>query len=375
MKHYYLILLVLLCGCIRSELPSSEADIVAFSLPDVRLMENNINADFVYIMVSSRDESRLNNIVPKFTLSKGASIMQADNTSADSAVNLNNAEYIVTAENGVSTKKYTISIAREYDSDTVRFNFNDWKTTSDGYYKLSDDNWSSGNAGITIALGMLGREKTPLNYPTQMSTEGKDGNAAKLVTTQGGKPLGMNVAVWAGSFFLGNFNTANVITPLRATEFGRTYKRRPRCMRGWYKYSEGTGAYIRSYSNNSERTDTIPAQRDSCAIYAVFYLSDGSTLDATTIDNHPSIIARADIANSAGGGAATAGDGWHEFNLEFRYRDNDFVMDSMRQYKLAIVFSSSARGGTSKPNEPSVVVYAGKVGSTLIVDEVEVVND
>jgi hypothetical protein len=199
-----------------------------------------------------------------------------------------------------------------------------------------------------------------------MTTEGKYGSAVKLETKLGGQILNLNVPVWSGNFFLGNFNTSKVASsPLEATEFGRRYKRKPKVMQGYYKYREGSGMY------NDSGTEVNRA--DSCSIYAVFYRADqGETLTAYDINTSPLVLARADLAD----GSQTSGNNFHEFSIEFgQYREEPDFRN--HKYKLTIVFSSSARGGTAKyeNGQPTkAAFYAGKPGSTLIVDEVRVIN-
>jgi hypothetical protein len=375
LRHYFtgaVVAVVVLTACIKRELPSSEADIVGFSLPNIELLEHDVKTNSVYFMVNDRDWNFLQNIAPIIQVSAGATIEPA----AGVSVNLDTIKYIVTAENGQAQKTYTFNIAKEYNSDTVRFAFEDWSITKDGFYKMNDESWSSGNAGITMAVGILGREKIPANYPSQMTDAGKSGNAVKLVTTKGGSILGMNVAVWAGNCLLGNFNTGKILTPLYATEFGRVYKRKPLKIHGFYKYTqESAERYRYSYSNDT--TTYYADHADTCDIYAVFYLADHvETLTAYDINNSPWVIARAEIAD----GSATQGVDFQEFTLDFVYKPNAESIDfEKHKYKLAIVFSSSAGGGTPKldadGNPTDIVTYAGKVGSTLIVDEVEVINE
>jgi hypothetical protein len=355
-------------ACIQPELPGSEADIKKLELPGVACLEKNINStdNSIYIKVESKHWLSLLSIRPQIEISKGATITPP----LGEAVNLNTVEYVVTSENGQSSKTYTFNLAQEYTGDTVFFPFEGWKITGDGYYALKDADWSSGNAGVSLGLPMLNRDKIPENYPSQMLASGKKGNAVKLETKLGGGFFLINVPVWAGNFFLGNFNVSKALSStLEATEFGRSYKRKPRCIQGYYKYREGSGRY----TDNGVDVD----RADSCSIYAVFYRADegsgNATLTAYDVNTSPRILARADLPD----GSQTDGDEFHEFAIEFgEYTDEpDF---ENRRYKLAIVFSSSARGGTPKYDEAGrptkTAVYAGKAGSTLIVDEVKVIN-
>ncbi|GHT17247.1 hypothetical protein AGMMS4956_20640 [Bacteroidia bacterium] len=360
-------------SCIQSEPLSSEADILSFAIPGVDLVDININTNSVYIVIENKDLEKLQNVKPQIEVSQGAKI------SPDTLVNLHDVKYIVTSQNGNSQKQYIIDIAQEYTDDTIHFSFDGWSTTSDGYYKLNDMAWSSGNGGITTALNLLSRPKIPESYPSQMTNDGYNGNAVRLETKRGGIIFNsLNIAVWAGNFFLGNFNTNYLLDPLKATEFGRVYKRKPHRMQGFYKYTEGPGLYYESLDKIGTQIGTLDsfARADSCSIYAVFYLADNKqTLTAYDIHTSPLVIARADLPKSEA--ASTSGDGFHKFDLPFVYTSEpDF---DHHIYKLAILFSSSAVGGAptfdanGKPT--TTVLYAGKPGSVLIVDEVRVVNE
>ncbi|MDR3366081.1 MAG: PCMD domain-containing protein [Prevotellaceae bacterium] len=351
-------------ACINPELPSSEADIEEFALPGIRCIEKNIGTNDIYIKVENKDWLSLLSIIPQIEISEGATIAPPPNV----AVDLNTVKYVVTSENKQSSKTYTISLAQEYTGDTIFFPFESWEVTNEGYSAPCDKDWSSGNAGISMGLGILGRPPIPASYPSQMATEGKVGNAVKLETKLGGRIIVVDVPVWSGNFFWGSFNTGKALTsPLEATEFGRSYKRKPRCVQGYYKYREGEG----KYNDNG----TLIDRADSCSIYAVFYRADQGdseiTLTAYDVNTSPRILARADLTD----GSPTEGDGFHEFSIEFSYKaEPDFAN---HKYKLAIVFSSSARGGTAKYANgmpTKTALYAGKVGSTLVVDEVKVIN-
>ncbi|MDR3297734.1 MAG: PCMD domain-containing protein, partial [Prevotellaceae bacterium] len=174
------------------------------------------------------------------------------------------------------------------------------------------------------------------------------------------------VPVWSGNFFLGNFNTKSVLDPLKATEFGRSTSRKPHSLHGYYSYTQGSGMY-------NEHT-TLITRPDSCAIYAVFYRADADNgseviLTAYDIGSSPYVVARAELPD----GSTTAGSGFHEFHLDFKYRDGVIVDFEKHRYKLAVVFASSSVGAALRGNPPTIY-YAGKVGSVLLVDEVRVIN-
>jgi hypothetical protein len=369
--------LAAISSCIQTEQPSSEADITGFRLPAAEVWENDIDqaSGIIYIKVDGKKWDNFTHAAPQITISENATIFPPSGAPVDlTDITL---RYVVTAENGRSTKTYTIKVdsASNFDKDTALFSFDEWRIIPTGgysYYVLdsndwSHKDWSSGNAGVGIALLLQGKSKNPANYPSQMTTEGKSGCAVKLETKPGATIFGMKIPVWSGNFFLGNFNTNKVTSsPLEATEFGRTYKRKPISLQGYYKYKEGSG----KYNDNGTEID----RADSCSIYAVFYRADhDETLTAYDINTSPLTLARAALAD----GSPTVGDGFHKFNIEFGQYSEAPDFDK-HKYKLAIVFSSSARGGTPKyeNGQPTkTTIYSGKVGSTLIVDELRVIND
>ncbi|MDR3328773.1 MAG: PCMD domain-containing protein [Prevotellaceae bacterium] len=360
--------LAALAACTENEHPSSEADILTFALPpSIGIVENEVRSSDIYLKVPHENWGKLSSAAPTITLSAGASITPASGAAVDlTGVGF---AYTVTAQDGKTVKTYTLSLTEEYTADTVLFSFEGWQVAAAGYQRLSNADWSSGNGGVNMGMLVLGGidTKDPTSYPTQKTTEGYAGNAVLLETKLGGsKPPFLDVPVWAGNCFLGSFEASTAIaSPLDATAFGRAYKRRPIALQGYYKYREGAG----KYNHNGEEI----VRPDSCSIYAVLYRCDDgeATLTAYDINTSPRVVARADLAD----GASTAGDEFQPFDIPFRYASEpDFAG---HKYKLAVVFSSSAVGAApvyvdGKPTKKAL--YAGKVGSRLIVDEVRIVN-
>jgi hypothetical protein len=357
-----------IASCIKPEKSSCEADIVGFSINGLTpVAEPDFNPNEVVIKISESDWPSVVEtdalLTPTLTLSEGATVQPPSGT----PVKLSSAQYIVTAQDGHTTKIYTITAIKEYAGDTLYFPFDEWKVKDgEGYNILSDVSWSNGNPGVSMGLGLMGRPLIPASYPSQMSDEAVLGKAVRLETKQGGTIMSMQVPVWSGNCFLGNFNTKAVLDPLKATEFGRSTRRKPQSLYGYYKYTQGSG----KYNEHAELID----RPDSCDIYAVFYRADADdgsdvTLSAYDIGTSPYVVARADLPD----GSTTAGNSFHEFHLDFVYRDGAIVDFDNHRYKLAVVFASSSVGAALRGNPPTVY-YAGKVGSVLLVDEVRVVN-
>ena len=161
----------------------------------------------------------------------------------------------------------------------------------------------------------------------------------------------------AGNLFYGHFDTSNAaMEPLKATQFGHPFDRKPLRFTGYYQY---TPAKKVTDKRNHELTDV----KDSAAVYAIFYRNHDAAghevvIDGTNVKTSPAIIARADMGYVA---PQTA---WTAFDVAFAYTSEiDLDVLENNGYSLALVFSSSKRGD----------VFIGAVGSTLKVDRVRVV--
>jgi len=348
-----LILAILFFSCSSDEgVKSSENYIEKFSLPtEINLVQINIinEQNLVYVLTDSANYEKLSTVEPTVEASKGASIKEEGKNWTDK-----NFKYVITAENG-GTREYSVVISKTVPNKN---SFEDWASDK-GYYVLSDLNWTNGNAGISTALQFFGKDNAnPENYPTKKTTEGYEGNAVLLETITGGSIFGRDMPILSGNFFLGNFNTSKMATDeLAATEFGKLYLAKPKSVKGYYKYEEGTGNFVGG---------TDSTKKDSCDIYAAFYQAsddNGKEIILTAkdtkdkLDKSPYVLAFARWPNCS----TTQGTGFQPFVLDLdNYKSNpDF---KKYNYKLLITFAASKGGAT----------YEGKIGSKLVVDEVEI---
>ena len=194
-------------------------------------------------------------------------------------------------------------------------------------------------------------------YPTQ-SVEGYDGKGVQLTTRSTGilgAMFGSPIA--AGNLFYGTFDTQNAaMAPLKATQFGHPFDRKPLHFTGYYQYTPGE---VVTDKQNHERTDI----KDSAAIYAVLYRNHDAAghevvIDGTNINTSSAIVARADL------GYVAPQTTWTAFEVAFTYtREIDLDVLENKGYSLALVFSSSKRGAD----------FIGAVGSTLKIDHVRVI--
>jgi len=217
--------------------------------------------------------------------------------------------------------------------------------------------WASGNTGF--ALTGAGTED-PASFPTSSYAEGKMGKCVKLETKSTGdfgSKLGMPIA--AGNLFMGTFSVGNALTdPLKATMFGVPFEHIPTYLKGYYKYKAGE-VY------KDENGNIVKDKKDTWDIYAIFYETDEKTktLDATNRFDHPNLISIARIDEKD----RKETDEWTEFYLPFVTKTGKTVdKDKLKagKYNVAIVFSSSIEGD----------YFRGAVGSTLHIDEVELIH-
>jgi len=350
-----LFIAILLFSCSQEKIKSSENYIEEFNLEGISPMEINILPipKVIYVWTESSNYEALLRAKKIIKFSENATL---DSTRGKIWTDTS-FRYIVTAENG-DRREYSVQI------DTTipkKYNFESWSLSNngkDGYYMLSNMRWASGNQGIGMALAMLSRDsKNPESYPTKKTSEGYIGSAALLETIKGGSVFGQDIPIFSGNLFMGSFNVAKAINgdELAATEFGKLYLTKPKSISGYYKYKEGEGVFITG----------DPSKNDSCDIYAAFYQAkddDGKEIILTAkekddLDKLPYVLTYARQQDCS----ATEGNDFHKFVLNFDTYKSEPDFEKYN-YKLFITFAASKGGGT----------YEGKIGSKLIIDEVEI---
>ena len=343
----------LLCSCSSEEVKISENYIEGFAINNIDPIEINIknNQSLIYIWTEASLYDSLKSKIPQIKISERA-VLSNNKNDNEAWAKHDDFKYIVTAENG-AIRSYSIEI------DTLvqkEFDFEYWELSEGNniHYIPASPKWTSGNAGIGLALAILKRDsKNPEIYPTRKTKNGYKGNAVIMETIEGGDVFGRNVLIFSGNFFMGKFNVSKAITDeLAATELGYIYPAKPKAITGYYKYKEGPGAFI-GFGN--------PNRQDSCSMNAWFYRSEkDTTLTVRNIDEATDLL----IAKATFPGCTDTGGEFRKFELEFDYKNYspDF---GKYNYKLGMAFSASKDGDA----------YAGKIGSQLIVDEVEIIDD
>lgn len=359
-------------SCIKKEPLNAECDIVAVTLPDDALNRRPIiENDRVTLIV--KNHVNITELAPEFVLTPGATITPESGTVRDFT---EPQTYVVTSEDGEWSKTYTINVQRnnainlKYGFEDIRLVTTSQKGQYDEFYDVSIDEtthrrdtmiWASGNPGFALTNGA----NPPDTYPTFQADGGYVGKCAKMVTRTTG-PWGAMVKkpIAAGNLYIGTFNVnIAVARPLEATQFGTPFFSVPRYFSGYYKYAPGE--LYQKFNAETNKLEDMPGKQDECNVYAVFYEStpDMERLDGSNVlsDDNPNIIAVARLSEEQRRGAAE----WTYFHLPFVFRSGREIDEKKLEdglYNITIVMTASIDGD----------YFSGAIGSTLMVDELEI---
>ena len=328
---------------------SSEAKITNFIIDDEAVVEQPvINEEAGTIVFAVNEEVESLKFTPIIEISEGATITPASGVAQDFSNN-KKVTYTVTAEDG-TVKVYTAFV--EGTRKVLKYSFEEWKEGSNNDELLPTDLWAGSAAGAGILGGTLLKKEAK-----------EDGTyAAKLITFEyPNKPNALIPKITAGSIFIGKFDMSSAFTDrLSCTKFGLDAETvglggKPLRFKGVYKYESGS-----NYLDASNYEDVKPVDiKDKGQIQAVLYKvqtgEDGKEIVLTGHDVNTSEL-RVAVANIIVEDIKE----YTPFNIEFEYLQE---YDRNAKYKFAIVCSSSKDGD----------LFKGAGGSTLIVDEFEVI--
>lgn len=352
-------------SCVRDEALNTEADITSISVEGVETIgKPQINNDEITFFVNAWDD--VTHLAPVFTITEGATVEPASGTVRDFTTPQT---YTLTSQDGVWKKTYKVSFIS--DDIATKYSFENMKLHEEAggfflpkveyhvFYDMdtegSEMEWGSGNAGAKLTLS----GKAAGAYPTSQSEDGYIGKCVKLQTISTGS-LGalVQMPIAAGNLFIGNFDSSKALSsPLKATQFGRPFRKVPERLIGYYKYKAGD-----KFTNASGATE--PGKKDDFAIYAVLFdTSNGNDyLDGSNSLTSDAIVLKAELQDRK------ETNEWIKFSIPFEYV-NGRVIDTDKlatgKYKLAIVLSSSKDGAS----------FEGAIGSTLYVDEMELFSE
>ena len=263
---------------------------------------------------------------------------------------------LVTAEDGSihawTLSSFVASVSPQLDNG----DFNLWYKTASDYYEpgesASNTIWGTGNQGTQI-LGKLAT--TPFDL-------GNENLAVKMETLDNGRLAGtFGAPISAGSVFTGVFNPDNIdpADPQAAIEFGTPFVGRPELLRLKYSYVPG--------DENKDKPGNVLDYPDACDIYALLEIRLGGKTERLATAWFRSDELQEDLTS---------------LELNFTYgpldssfpeymfpADQGFVSSDSASFVLpthiTLVASSSYDGAN----------FAGAIGSTLIIDDVEMVYE
>ncbi|MBR2083939.1 MAG: PCMD domain-containing protein [Muribaculaceae bacterium] len=311
-----------------------------------------------------RGNADVTSLSPEFTLSPCATVSPASGSTHD--FSQGPVLYTVTSQDGRWTRRYSVSVVPTTHevADTTCYDFEHFEleTANQRYYTwhnvLADgtlgNDWSTANAGYRISMGSA----QPMDYPTTPLLDGYDGAAVCLRTSDTG-PFGAmaNKRLAAGNLFLGTFDIAVAMSDhLHATRFGIPFTSKPDRFTGYYTFEPG--ATVQDFYGKP-----ITGRTDSADVYAVFYRNHDAA-GAEVVLYGDNVLSSSQIVAVANLGYVAPTTTWTAWDVEFVYREDiDEQLLANRGYSLAIVFSSSRRGGD----------FVGAIGSRLCIDKVRLI--
>ncbi|WP_313138558.1 PCMD domain-containing protein [Myroides sp.] len=370
-------------SCIKDEALSQKAEILEATAENADIYISSISKKSNEIIYYLKQNSPNNIYAPVFTISKGSKIIPASGT----LLNFENKEqkYTVYSEDGNWEKVYTVKFIKSdfvsqfsFENTVLEGDNSNEPYSPDKIYKYdtyftffeylsdnqTDELWQSGNPGYSIFPANSLKVTNPSQYPTTSIKDGYKGKGLKLETVLTGLPHSSFIpGLAAGNIFLGNFDTK--LPAIKSTEFGIPYttNKQPKAVTGYFKYKPGKDFIINEAKDNKISKDTWDAyailfEKKEIEITGpwggkekVFYLPG----DHNFKDDRMVMMARIDESQRI------ETDNWTRFEMPFKSLDGK-KFDPKKQYMIAIVLTSSYEGN----------IYNGAVGSTLLIDEIEI---
>lgn len=272
-------------------------------------------------------------------------------------LNLENSSFItVTAEDGKEYQWEVKSFVAAANQQLDNYDLDLWYKTSTDYFEPGADAvttiWGTGNPGTQI-LNKLAT--TPIDF-------GSDNLGAKMETLDNGKLAGtFGAPISAGSIFTGFFNSDNVdpSNPEAAIEFGTPFAGRPTKLSVKYSYAPGT--------ENKDKAGNVLDYNDACDIYALLEVRSGNEIERLATawfrsDAQKDEFTTVEIPFTYGELADSFPSYMRPLNNRYVSKDSaNFVSPT----HITFVASSSYDGAN----------FAGAIGSTLIIDDVEMVYE
>lgn len=273
------------------------------------------------------------------------------------AINLNDEVSMnIISENGTN-RQWTISaFVASATPQLDNYDLNQWYLTATDYYEPGESAantiWGTGNRGTQL-----------LNRLATIRKDLGNGNFAAQMETLDNGPLGgiFGAPISSGSIFTGFFNPDNIdpANPEAAIEFGTPFAGRPEKLKFKYSYKPG--------EINKDKQGNILVYSDGCDIYAILEVRlDGNVERLATAwfrsEDLQTDLITADMV-------FTYGPLDNSFPDYMKPENNQYVDEASAAYILPthITFVAASSFDGAK--------FAGAIGSTLVVDDVELVYE
>ena len=371
-------------SCIKDEAQNKECDIESAWIEGAEYekyfyqtseMRKEVSSAETEIYFYVRSYLSLSKQIPlKFKITDGATIEPANGSMQD--FTKGTVFYTVTSEDGEWKRTYKV-IFLETVLPAQRFSFEDVETQTEKtllggvnemhvFYERAMTNernycWATGNSGLALTKN----GSKPEDFTVYSTPDGKMGRGVCL-NTQSAGALGefMKKPIASGSLFLGKFMVDYVMSDaLKATQFGVPNGKEPVRIVGWYKYKPGE-------KFTDQDMNVYPNRQDEASIYAVYYRNtddkgESYILDGHAVEDLDKLLDNPQVYKVARVASLPPTDTWTVWEMFFEGRDAPDDIIASQGFNLALVFSSSKNGAQ----------FEGAVGSTLYVDEVEVLYE
>ena len=247
---------------------------------------------------------------------------------------------------------------RTFASEGTVYNlsFDDWVKVGKAWYATSNSNdvstgliWDSANEGTS---DILGQSLVPTTPEETIKISGK------AVRMESGELLS-NFA--AGNIYTGDFGSATISPVGAKLKWGTPFTSRPLALRGWYRYEPvAINRASDAYSHLMGQTDFCQIQIFLTNWTQQFEISTGDNRFVDTSENNEDIIAFGAIVDQDNTTDNPGNqNGYVKFLIPLEYRN-------LNQPTYIVISGAASRYGD---------YFTGGLGSTLYLDELELVYD
>lgn len=369
-------------ACVRDEALNAECDIESCMVENVDVSSifftdadrrKEVAASDSVISFAIRKQADVSAMAVRFAVTEGASLYLISDASVqvDPAKPYSNGDALdyshgpvsfrVVSQDGLWHRDYQVRFDELNFVTDLHFEQAELEPAKEKYYIWYEtdeqgqrcNQWATGNPGFKLSKSSA----KPMDYPTVPYENGYRGQGVKLETRDtGGFGAMVKMRIAAGNLFIGTFDETEALNDaMKATCFGKPFRKKPLRFKGYYQFTPGPVFQDRAGL-------PVPGRVDAPDLYAVFYRNVDAAgqpfvLHGDDVLTSENIVALARVEDPQ------ATTGWTAFDLPFEYRkDVDPALLLNAGYNLAVVFTSSVEGAS----------FCGAVGSTLLVDEVKV---